>query len=237
MWHSTKKRKEPPESETTAVLTPGWKTSLPLDWTRMPKTDVCAGRPRRRPGRSSLQLSKASTLSTSTILLQGRAIVCLHDWNPSWVQGYFVARGSHKPWRMLGVQEEIDECLACDDGGYRRLTLTIYHDYVASNMSTTTSSSKKRIQIKGIEWTGGDMMNLYDTERNLEMMVADRLLTGEKCLIVVNKFFKGLVKQLRQSCQVDEDVGVLEFLPNLAIVTGYMALALPKEDENDDDGF
>mmetsp|Transcript_29997 Transcript_29997/g.72794 ORF Transcript_29997/g.72794 Transcript_29997/m.72794 type:complete len:364 (+) Transcript_29997:108-1199(+) len=245
---------------------------------------------------TKLQTSATSNNGTSTSInrnnntkiVHGHAIFCLHDWNPSWIQGYFLPSSSSsssspsslmkdtrstlfggncvtttpfdkalvKPWRMLGVQEEIDECLECADGGYRRLTLTVYHDTspaissaatTAADAGTTKRPRKKTKTTKfhGVEWTGGDMMDLYDVDNKLDMMKADKLLTGHQCLRPLNKYFGGLISHLRRQCLQNDgengdddkdDFDVLEFLPNLAIVIGSMSLTVPKKDfDNCDD--
>jgi hypothetical protein len=64
-------------------------------------------------------------------------------------------------------------------------------------------------------------------------MVGERLLTGEKAIPVLNKYFHGLVTRLQQECEVDKGVPVLEWLPNVAIVVGPMELTLPINEEDD----
>jgi hypothetical protein len=81
------------------------------------------------------------------------------------------------------------------------------------------------------------MMDLYNVDKKLDMMKADKLLSGTQCLEVLSKYFEGLIRQLRRSCGVDDDVDVLDFLPNIAIVIGSMSLPVhPKNtDDNGDD--
>jgi len=88
---------------------------------------------------------------------EGKAIVCLIDDDPQWVQGYFLPHNSKKPWGMLGIQEEIlDGCMGCAAEGYRRLTLTVYHGHGRKDGKETNS-----MKIEGVDWKGGDMMTLY----------------------------------------------------------------------------
>lgn len=191
MWLSTKRKRNDglaptPEvglTTTSNAMRPGedWKSSLPLDWTRM----HC----RRRRGRNSV-VSKGTTTNTRSengVVVKaettpnqfdGRAIFCLHDDDPNWIQGYFIPKGSKKPWGMLAVQEEVDDCLACSMGGYRRLSLTVYHhsqdqklpsssknhsdDVGSADTGRKTSSGKKKsCKIDDVDWTGGDMMSLH----------------------------------------------------------------------------
>lgn len=170
--------------------------------------------------------------------LEGLVMFCLPETDPSWMQGYFLPRGteSKKPWRLLAIQEEVDECLACSDGGYRRLSLTVYP-------STTTNfnndnNSRRRIdsiysyKIEGVDWIGGDMMSLYHPQ-DVEME-GERLLTGTKALPILKKYFQGLVRRLKEGRDddlvEDDDVSVLTWLPDVAIVTGSMSLSLPTSD-------
>ena len=343
-WYSVDRKRKERDGDNDS----SWKTTLPLGWTRMQKSDLCptappdvagiegAGSGMTRPRgmmssrnyygdstttnsstgnntqkdpsssissspspSSSSSSTKSQACTTSNIhgtiqqnnhtkIVHGQAIFCLHDWNPSWIQGYFLPSTSSsfsssspsslmkgtlfggvggdvtttsvdktlvKPWRMLGVQEEIDECLECTDGGYRRLTLTVYQDTSPAMSSATRAVSDtgatKRLRKKmakttkfhGIEWTGGDMMDLYDVDNKVDMMKAEKLLTGHQCLRPLNKYFGGLISHLRRQCLENDDdengnndrddFDVLEFLPNLAIVIGSMSLTVPNSDKDD----
>lgn len=158
---------------------------------------------------------------------EGQAIFCLHDMNPAWVQGYFVPRGSNKPWGMLAVQEELDECLACDDGGYRRVSLTVYPS-TATNFKKEGLHQRKSYKVEGVDWTGGDMMSLYHPQH--VDMEGQRVLTGTKTLPIIEKYFQGLVRRLQEICNVEDDVPLLDWLPNVAIVTGSMSFTLPSSE-------
>ena len=52
---------------------------------------------------------------------------------------------------------------------------------------------------------------------------------GEKALTMLNKYFTSLIDQLKTECHVKEDADTLDWLPNVAIVTGSMSLTLPVE--------
>jgi len=196
--------------------------------------------------------------------IDGQAIFCLHDDNPNWIQGYFVAKGSTKPWGMLAIQEDVDDCMICCAGGYRRLSLTVYHrhhhlrrrsssseairrkrrrqepsprddDDDESNQSSSSSSSSNEIEIDrktakpwkvgGIDWTGGDMMALYHPD--FVDMKGERLFTGEKALPMMRRYFQNLIHRLEKEFCVEECSSVLDWLPNVAIVTGPMSLTIP----------
>jgi hypothetical protein len=174
---------------------------LPLDWTRVkrkrtvtrPEVEVegdvegdededCCDDPATCLGRQR-QVATITSSSPSSLPIRGHAVFLLHDTNPSLLQGYFIPRGSNKPWGLLAVQEEIDECLACVDGGYRRISLTIYPAAKQQQrrqrrlLATKKSSSHK---IQGIDWTGGDMMRLEKQEQL--QMETDRLWTGNSAI-------------------------------------------------------
>jgi hypothetical protein len=189
---------------------------LPLDWTQVKKQrrndngdsqDVCCTDPSsgcRRLGRHRLGQGEAG--------IHGHVVFCLHEINPSWFQGYFIPLGTRRPWGLLAVQEEIDDCLACADGGFRRITLTIY------------PPSGQPIKLATTDWTGGDLIQLRHEQLDVE---SNRILTGTSSLALVETYFKGLVRKLREECEVDEDEPVLEWLPDIAIVSGKMIL-VPK---------
>ena len=160
-------------------------------------------------------------------MISGTAIWCLHDLESSWWQGYFVAAGSTMPWGLLATLEDIDDCLACADGGYRRVTLTVY--------PKCGPEKQKPYKIGGVDWTGGNMMNLYHPGQ--VEMTAQQLVTGNKAVGVVGKYFSNLVQQLQQECgdvhnANDDDNDILSLLPDIAVVKGTMSLKAP--DDHDD---
>ena len=248
MWLSSKRKRNgeessPPLSPPRKVTqnatdddTPSdWQASLPLDWTRMGKRGrgVSSGRS-QRTGRVRPRVIDDGESSSNEF--HGRAIFCLHDSDdPGWIQGYFIPKGSTKPWGMLAVREEVDDCMACCMGGYRRLSLTVYHrgrgqkqDDSQSDNTTVTSTKDAKpnsCKIGGVEWTGGDMISLYNP-RCVDMQ-AEKLLTGEKALPVLHKYFQGLITRLGKECSIQEGTSILDWLPNVAIVMGPMSLTIP----------
>jgi hypothetical protein len=215
---------------------------------------------------STVLLSSSSSLSYSS-RVEGRVIFCLPETDPSWVQGYFLPQrrggdddddgdgdgsGSKKPWRLLAIQEEVDECLACNDGGYRRLSLTVYPSTTTktktnllinnnNNPSGRNDYSNRNYsyKIESVDWTGGDMMSLYHPQ--YVDMEGERVLTGTKALPILTKYFQGLVRRLAKGrCNEDDEgtdnivgedndpiVSVLSWLPDVAIVIGTISLSLP----------
>ena len=228
---------------------------LPLGWTRVRRKrpaptagdddDECcldpASCPRRiRPRAEVTSLSSNDDSPSNIGMIQGNVVFCMHDLNPSWVQGYFIPKGSNKPWGLLAVTEEIDDCLECADGGYRRVTITIFHHgrHRPSNGDDNKlqSRNKSNSKIKHVDWTGGDMMRLSHPNLTME---TERLYTGKSALPYIDKYFQKLFQKLEKQQQEedkDSDVSnraILDWMPNVAIITGAMAFALPKNDDSD----
>lgn len=151
--------------------------------------------------------------------------MCFHDLDPSWFQGYFLPKNSTKPWGLLAVQEEVESCSACTDGGYRQVTLTVF---------PRGRKTKKRY-LKHVEWTGGDMMRLEMSNgehNNSFLMETERMMTGPRAIPYVQRYFSRIVEQART--HADDTSSVLKLLPNIAIVTGPMSITLPKVDDDED---
>jgi hypothetical protein len=187
MWYSTKRKREnkgEKDPSASGVISPeaDWKSSLPLDWTNM-KTNCCKDPStcKHRLRRRLNTLPNGNNKTTASNKIYGQAVFCLHDFDPKWLQGFFLQRGCKKPWGILAVQEEIDDCMACSAGGYRSLSLTVYHDRNSNSSSSSNynssskTKSKCKSKIEGVDWTGGDMMTLYHPE--YVNMTGERLLT------------------------------------------------------------
>ncbi len=175
---------------------------LPLDWTRLGQQcceDPISCRQRHR-----------TPLTSRGTVVRGHAVFCMHENDPSWFQGYFIPDHSRRPWGMLAVQEEVEDCLACADGGFRRIALTIY-----------PPDPMEPIRLRTVDWTGGDMIQLKHERLDME---AHRLWTGPSSLSYVQRYFQGLISKLRQEYNVDESTSVLEWLPDVAVVVGTMTL-------------
>lgn len=67
-----------------------------------------------------------------------------------------------KPWGLLCIQEEIDECLQCQDGGYRQISMTVntFQKGTKTNIVDVEQMKKSAHTLNNIVWTGGDMMRL-----------------------------------------------------------------------------
>jgi hypothetical protein len=233
------------EPESLQALPPTDIPLLPLGWTQVKRKrstknsdgknndgeetdemDICCDdpscpRPSQRPRMSNLD-ANINNSETQTTTYRGHAIFCLHDINPSWVQGYFLTKESKKPWGLLAVLEDIDECLQCVDGGYRRVTITVF----------PFSNAHKKESYKNVDWTGGDMMRLNGEKVNME---PDKLYTGKKAISHVEKYFRHLLQKLRneETEEGETKSTVLDFLPNVAVVTGPMSLVLSAREKED----
>ena len=199
------KRKRTPEA--------GGESSDVVDWCC---DDPSCPRPSQLPKLSlSTEFQESSGDKTTTI--RGHAIFCMPDIDPPWVQGYFLVDGIKKPWGLLAVNEEIDECLQCVDGGYRQVTLTVF------------PFSRKKVSYT-VDWTGGDMMRLEGESVSME---PDRMMTGTKALPYVHKYFMNMIQKLRDQQRNDNDGikqqsgdSLLDILPNIAVVMGPMTIEL-----------
>jgi hypothetical protein len=182
--------------------------------------------------------------------IRGTGIFCLTDNDPSWFQGYFFpgssstgtstgtnrlsARSKSKPWGLLCIQEEIDDCLQCSEGGYRQLSISLTPFGVPAE-------SVKQQTFKDIAWTGGDMMRLQQSGSSSAVtMEADQLLTGKPAVPYVEKIFGSLLRTLREGEACDSGTGVLDLMPNVAVVIGKMEVTVeiakltPSKMSNDD---
>ena len=207
-------------------------SSLPLDWTRVSRkrafttngTSCCTGGACRhgRRGSSSTPNSENSTTgnndnqASTTRLYRGQVIVCLTDSNPEWFQAYLFLQDEDTTWGLLGVQQEIDECLQCSQGGYRVITLRV-----------TTTTTTDQVTFPNVEWTGGDMMDLNGPGI---VMQARKIMTGAHAVPVLEGVFSGIVRQVQASLNDDNDEhpwDPLQVFPELTIVVGSMELRLP----------
>lgn len=216
---------------------------------------------RRRAPLTSASVSSGESSSKSTTH-RGTAIFCLHETNPEWFQGYFFHERTSSPpantpffpstrkaWGLLGEQQEIDDCLKCAEGGYRVISLTVYPFRDSSQGHTTPT----KVVIPDVEWTGGDMVRLLQAEGRVRLE-PQQLWTEEKAVPYVQGVFGSLVRQLAALQDQDEvgandasarskssekalHAGVLEIMPDVAIVVGAMELVLPSFDQQDDSGF
>ena len=185
---------------------------------------------------------------------RGRVIFCMLETDPYWFQGYFfpsssisnksiVGGTSHlrpKPWRLLATQREVEGCLACAEGGYRLVDLTVH------------CNGQKEV-LDNIEWTGGDMMELLSPHLSMR---TERLATGTVGAQMAQQVFPTMIQQARKqlitemdkmpdvskeeqenmdSCKENkkqndpeaEEENVLGFFPDIAIVAGSMQVYVP----------
>lgn len=188
--------------------------SLPLDWTRVKRRVVSPKHSVDQDQDTCCPLTFSVGLNEQ--LVQGLGVFCLHQKDPRWFQGYFFNDECNgKPWGILAVQEELDDCMWSSDGGYRRCSLTVF-PYPA----------RRKILINGVEWTGGDMIRLSNDKVNLQ---PERMLTGRQAVPHVEKIFGGLLEKFRKH-SADKDLSsVLDVLPDVVVVSGPMKFALPRK--------
>jgi hypothetical protein len=201
--------------------------------------------------------------------VRGQAVWLLPTASTSdvdWFQGYLIippptARDEstvpHKPWGLLAHQVDIDECLACADGGYRRVSINMY-DWSGDGPTGPAQqqgrgNKRTRPQRLGeADWTGGDMMKLLGS--NVRMRPT-QLLTGRAAVPYVTGLFSSLWKRIaadheQSSCEgyegatgTDKDHNtndnnnpavheVLDLLPEVAIVLGDMEVILPVDPDD-----
>mgnify|MGYP005846719937 CR=1 FL=1 len=241
------KQQQQSENQSTSAGDSGWmdtrnskkREALPLDWTRVK---------RRRPGQKEdveedccpavVPVLDEAILQPYQTLVKGLGIICLHESDPTWFQGYFFpgqqmddtenditmsSATNQTPWGLLASQEELDDCLRCADGGYRRVSLTVF-----------PFPHKRKENLKNIEWTGGDMMRLMGEHANLE---PSKMISGARAVPYLEKLFGSLLRKVRASLGEEEreTSSVLELLPEAVIISGPMKLIVSKKKESDDE--
>jgi len=205
------------------------KATLPIEWTQLKKRgneraesneseSCCEDLLCCRTRHQSLLSAEVDT-SKDEENFQGQAIFCMHKIDPEWFQGYFLVQGQTKPWGLLAIQEAIDKCLQCTDGGYRQISLTVM-----------PYQQRQKVTWKEIDWTGGDMIKLRGQKMSFE---PERCLSGSRAVPFVEKYFRTLITKLQNEGEGYEKV--LDVAPNVAIVIGNMKVIVPKQ--GDDDKF
>jgi hypothetical protein len=255
---------------TTTTKIPPNPLALPLDWTRIqrkrPRLDgdapntnsrndmdvLCCDDPTcsRTGPAASFRGSKNGVLlpppksvsvkSPPTTTVSGKVVFCLPEANPSWFQGYLFLRGC-KPWGLLAVQTDLDECLQCADGGYRQVKLQV--------STYSGDPATQEYSFDTIEWTGGDMMRL---ESATCRMIPSQFLTDRAAVPHCESIFGSLLRKLRLD---DDSEGVsdtatssstvLDLMPDVAVIVGTMELVVPAsavrhldlDIDDDDDGL
>jgi hypothetical protein len=161
-----------------------------------------------------------STNRNSKQSWRGKVYFCLPDPDCEWFQGYFFpessslqqnsksTKGVHDDslyFGILGQVLEMDDCLQCDAGGYRHVSLQFTPFPKMAAVSQRISS----FTIRPITWTGSDMMVLNTVETdatdasssslNRLHMQATTVSTGEKAHGLVRRLFASLIARLCNS--------------------------------------
>ncbi len=169
--------------------------------------------------------------------LSGKALFCLHSLDTKWFQGQFLMTPSlslspslptdAQPGRvktlglMVKERSDMDECLRCDDNGYREIDLTV----LLSSSTTSASDSRpagesnldvnkeqrQKHTLQRLTCTGGDMLrirspldgddeidskpvsNCSGVSKENVAFDADQIITGVKVERLVRQFFPNLI--------------------------------------------
>lgn len=121
--------------------------------------------------------------------------------------------GRSKPLGLLAEQTDVDDCLACADGGYHEVQMKLFR------------KPEKTVVLENIQWTGGDLMKLEGEKIQFETV---KFLSGKEAVPLVEQHFGGLVRKLRD--EETEDATILDLIPEVAIVVGNMRISLPEEE-------
>jgi hypothetical protein len=146
---------------------------------------------------------------------RGKVYFCLPDPDCDWFQGYFFPQSNSLPlsddstksandslyFGILGQVLEMDDCLQCEAGGYRHVSLqfTPFPKAAAAAASQRISS----FTISPITWTGSDMMVLRtvdttDASSNRLCMEATTVSSGGEAHRLVRRLFGSLIARLRK---------------------------------------
>lgn len=247
---------------------------LPLGWTQIKrkkrrKTDDDAHSTDKEDGdwccedpNCKIDINTGSKSSEKTnemcVDLEGTAVFCLHELDCKWFQGQFFVKSRNtrgkrlkqtKSFPLLAKQRnDVDDCLACRDGGYKELDITVY----VKSSTALNKTERKSICLEKLICTGGDMMRIQaDGEQKYEYASgtsssiqkglvsldfdADQVITGKKVETIVEKYFPSLI-------DTGTAESVIEQLPDCAIVVGTQKMALPmgifeEISDNDPDGW
>jgi hypothetical protein len=173
---------------------------------------------------------------------------------PDWFQGYlFLSDGGdgtndgsaskQKPLGLLARSLDVDECLACADGGYRRVSVRLY-DWSGGQLGGAGGGAgQQQHDLGAADWTGGDMMKLSGESVRMRPV---RLLTGRSAAPYVTGLFGSLWKRIVEASSpprstdadaatggkdpdTDRSPRVLDVLPDVAVVWGEMEVVVRAE--------
>ena len=154
-------------------------------------------------------------------------------------------------WGLLATQNAvIDECLCCEDGGYRELDITFIQQkkqqsssssYARSNNGGSSNNKKKvRWVSQDVVWTGGNMMMLstdpytssttsISTDEPGMKFDTHKLMEGEKAIEVATKYFPSMVKrlQIHNVTNDNDDELTDKMMDDAMILIGDMEVVAP----------
>jgi hypothetical protein len=210
------------------------RSPLPLDWTRVKRRRTNNNNNNKNKNTENeddccalVSMLSEDSLSPNEELVQGLAVLCLHEQDPTWFQGYFFpSTMRNKPWGLLAVQQEIDDCMKSADGGYRSVSVTVF---------PFSQQGRTKVVYSPVDWTGGDMIQLRAKTLEFE---PTKLVTGKQAVPHVERLFQAILQKCRDKLAQEEGetatASALELIPDVAVVSGPMKLVVPKPKQLDD---
>lgn len=84
-----------------------------------------------------------TTRTTERIHRRGRCVLCFPH-HSQWFQGYFLPDETTQ-LGLLGIEQRVDECVQCPDGGYQRFLVTVTNFEVTLMAPNITTKSIIRV--------------------------------------------------------------------------------------------
>ena len=181
------------------------------------------------------------------ITWKGRAIFCLHEIDCTWFQGYFFPDDSVPPFTsssfglLATTRHDMDDCLHCEDSGYRFLDISLFLP-----MNAIVRRQGRQLRFERVQGIGGDMMSLesqgrlgtkgfehIDMGENSSTLLfqPDHFYTDAIAEPFLQKYFAHLVTQLSHRSSPTSAVvfpnNLIDVIPDCAIVVGQMTISFP----------
>lgn len=152
-------------------------------------------------------------------------------------------------WGILATQNAlVDECLACDEGGYRELDLTFIRRKTrqtrreSANVGGNNKTTTARWAACDIIWTGGNMMTLNassyagdcDDEDDVKFEPR-KLVEGVSAMSIASRYFPEMTKRLRIHNALSCDNKSLMPSSSLSSVGGKRSRNVAEEEEENEE--
>jgi hypothetical protein len=152
-------------------------------------------------------------------------------------------------WGILATQNAlVDECLACDEGGYRELDLTFIRRKTrqtrreSANVGGNNKTTTARWAACDIIWTGGNMMTLNassyagdcDDEDDVKFEPR-KLVEGDAAMSIASRYFPEMTKRLRIHNALSCDNKSLMPSSSLSSVGGKRSRNVAEEEEYEEE--